>query len=90
MHITTPQLKNSDLLKSELLKTAISKFEISFLEEEMNEDYYHLVVDEEYDSNICAEIEKLYINAGWYKAVCKTSSSKGERYGLTGLQLWRK
>lgn len=87
MKITTPKDKESDLSK---LEEAIKKIEDQFSKEENGEDYYHLVIEGEYNKQVCQEISKMYRNAGWKSAICMTSSDNGEKGGLTGLQLWRK
>lgn len=71
------------------LHKAISDFENDFQSEEKNQEYYHLIINGELCRELCDKIESTYLAAGWKTVVCKTSSEKGERGGLTGLQLWR-
>ena len=68
---------------------AVSKFEEQFKKDDKDQDYYHLVIVGEYNRDVCDEIKKTYIEAGWKRVNCRTSSENGERGGLTGLQLWR-
>ena len=82
--------KPSDITSgTSLLEEAISKFEEELRNDDKDENYYHLVIIGEYNREVCDEIQKLYLEAGWAKTICKTSSEKGERGGLTGLQLWK-
>lgn len=60
-----------------------------FKHEEKDKNYYHLVVDTEYNRETCDVVEQIYKNAGWKDVRCKTSSEKGENPGLTGLQLYK-
>lgn len=85
MIITKPRDMIADLSK---LKEAIEKFEKEFKTEEKGKSYYHLVIDGEYNRDVCDRIQVLYSTAGWRKVTCKTSSENGERPGLTGLQLY--
>lgn len=85
MKITSP--KEMKKTKDFDLKEALSKFEQMLLEEKKNQSYYHIVINGEYNRDICDNIEKLYTEQGWEKVTCKTSSENGERRGLTGLQL---
>lgn len=71
------------------VEEAVSKFEEKFVKEEKDQEYYHLVIVNEYNRQTCDEVEKIYSQAGWSKVKCTTSSEKGERGGLTGLQLYR-
>lgn len=64
------------------------KFEKQLKISVKGEKYYHLVIDGEYSREACNIIESCYKKAGWTKAICKTSSEKGDREGLTGLQLY--
>ena len=84
MNITKPQQMTSGISK---LEEAINKFESKFLIEDKDESYYHLVINGEYNRQVCDEIEKIYTEYGWEKVKCRTSSENGERCGLTGLQL---
>lgn len=77
------------LINEEDLQVAIDEFEINLDSQERGKDYYHLVIAGELQREICDEIQRLYLEAGWVKVVCKTSSEDNERAGLTGLQLWR-
>ncbi len=86
MNITKPNEMSSGISKFE---EAINKFEAQLKNKDKDQDYYHLVIEGEYNRDVCDEIEKAYTDAGWNIANCKTSSEKGERGGLTGLQLWR-
>jgi len=85
--ITRPEDKSEDLSK---LEYAVRDFEKQFKLEENGLDYYHLVIDYEINKEVCNKIQSIYKNAGWFKVTCKTSSEKGEKPGLTGLQLFRK
>ena len=84
--ITKPEQMTSGTTK---VQEAISKFEEQLSDEEKDEQYYHLVIDEEYNRQTCDEIERIYTEAGWLNVKCRTSSENGERGGLTGLQLYR-
>lgn len=86
MKVTTPEEMSSG---TDYLEIAIAAFEKKFESKEKDEDYYHLVISGEYNRITCDEIERLYKEAGWKKVICKTSSEKGERGGLTGLQLFK-
>ena len=86
MNITKPEDMTSGISKVE---EAVSKFEKQLTKEEKDEQYYHLVIIGEYNRQTCDEIERIYMEAGWSKVKCKTSSENGERGGLTGLQLYR-
>lgn len=85
MKITKPEEMKADTSK---LNEAVSKFEKQFAKENKGKEYYHLVIDGEHNREVCIEIQRLYIAAGWRVVVCRTSSQNGERPGLTGLQLW--
>lgn len=85
MNITKPDMMQSLTSKVE---EAVSKFEQRFIENEKDQEYYHLVIVGEYSRRVCDEIERIYTEAGWSKVKCSTSSEKGERGGLTGLQLY--
>lgn len=87
MKITKPEEMESGTSK---LEEAVGKFEEQFKDEDKDQEYYHLVLIGEYNRDVCDAIQKLYLESGWAKAVCKTSSEGGERGGATGLQLWRK
>lgn len=86
MKITSPQGMTSDISKVEKV---VSEFEERFAKEEKDEKYYHLVIVGECNRQTCDEVERIYKESGWSKVECSTSSAKGERYGLTGLQLYR-
>ena len=86
MRVTKPNQMTSGISKYE---EALSKFEEQFANEDTDLDYYHLVIVGEYNRETCDEIQQTYINAGWSRAKCSTSSEKGERGGLTGLVLYR-
>lgn len=86
MRIITPSEMESDASK---LEEAVDKFNEQLKKEDKDEDYYFLAIDGEYNREVCDKIQRLYTDAGWLEAKCKTSSEKGERGGLTGLQLWR-
>ena len=75
-------------MEADKIEEAVNKFEAQFKEEDKGEQYYHLVIDGEYNRKVCDQIQELYIKAGWKSVKCSTSSEKGERGGLTGLQLW--
>lgn len=82
--------KPSDITSgTSLLEEAISKFEEKLRNDDKDVEYYHLVINGEYNREVCDEIQKLYLEAGWSKSVCKTSRENGERGGLTGLELWK-
>ena len=66
---------------------AMRKFEAELAKESRGESYYHLVITGEYNRLTCNGVEKMYEGAGWSKAICKTTSERNERPGLTGLQL---
>jgi hypothetical protein len=83
--ITTPNEMNSGISK---LEEALNKFEERFSREDKDITYYHLVIDGEYNRPTCDEIKRLYKEAGWKLALCKTSSEYGERGGLTSLRLY--
>ena len=86
INITKPEQMTSGISNT---KEAIGKFEAQLAKENKDENYYHLVIDGEYNRATCDEIEKLYTEAGWADVRCKTSSENDERGGLTGLQLYR-
>lgn len=86
MKITTPYKMQSGKEKVEEL---ISKFEKEFLKKGKDLNYYHLVVEGEYKEHIRKRVEYSYLNAGWAKVQCRTSSENNEKPGLTGLHLWR-
>jgi hypothetical protein len=86
MNITTPNQMMSGTSKVE---EAVSKFENQFSQSEKDEKYYHLVIVGEYNRQTCDEVERIYTKAGWLGVKCSTSSEKGERGGLTGLQLYK-
>ncbi len=86
MNITKPEQMTSGTSKVE---EAVSKFEEQFAKYEKDDKYYHLVIVGEYNRQTCDEIERIYTEAGWSKVICSTSSEKGERGGLTGIQLYR-
>lgn len=71
------------------LQKALEAFKEAFSKEEHDKKYYHLVISNEYTRETCDLIEKAYLEGGWGKAHCRTSSENNERPGLTGLQLWR-
>lgn len=85
MKITKPNEMESGIL----LDSAIKKFEIEFSKEDKDQSYYHIVIEGEYNRHTCDKIESIYTNAGWNNVTCKTSSERGERGGLTGLQLYK-
>jgi hypothetical protein len=86
--VTTPEEKKG--LSEKLFKNVIESFENSFVKEPNNLNHYFLVVVRgEFDRNVCDKIQEIYLNAGWEKVICKTSSENGERGGLTSLKLWR-
>jgi len=84
--LTTPKdMRMNPNRESDIMAEAFEKqLKISV----KGEKYYHLVIDGEYSREACTIIENAYKHAGWSKAVCRTSSEKGEREGLTGLQLY--
>ena len=84
--ITTPKDMGCNVNK--LIIEALSKFEKEFKNEEQGEEYYHLVIQDEYPREVCDEIEKIYKGVGWKNVKCKTSSENGERPGLTELELY--
>lgn len=84
--ITTPETMKGDISN---LGEVLTKFEKEFLNEEKGEEYYHLVIEGEYNRATLDEVEKIYTNAGWSKVRCRTSTETGESAGLTGLQLYR-
>jgi hypothetical protein len=84
MKITKPEEMTFGTSKVE---EVVSKFEEEFAKTNKDKEYYHLVIDGEYNRNVCNEIEKLYTDAGWLNVTCRTSTENGERGGLTGLQL---
>lgn len=86
MNITKPQEMTSGTSKVEEL---VSEFEKELSKKEKDQEYYHLVVDGEYNRKTCDEVERIYEEAGWWRVKCSTSSENGERGGLTGLQLFR-
>ena len=86
MKIITPSEMESGTSR---LEEAVDKFNEEFKKDCKDQDYYFLVIDVEYNREVCDEIQKLYTDAGWKKVKCITSSENGERGGLTGLQLWR-
>jgi hypothetical protein len=86
MKITRPEQMTAGTSKVE---EAVSKFEAEFTKDEKDLEYYHLVIEGEYNRQTCDEIEKIYSEGEWVKVKCRTSSENGERGGLTGLQLWR-
>lgn len=85
MNITRPDQMTSGTSKVE---EAVSKFEKKFAEVEKDQQYYHLVINGEYNRETCDEVERIYTEAGWSRVECKTSSENGE-HGLTRLQLYR-
>lgn len=85
--ITTPADMESEVSK---LDVVLAKFEKKFSDETMDEEYYHLVIVGEYNRPTLDAVEEAYTNAGWSKVRCRTSREKGERAGLTELQLYRK
>jgi hypothetical protein len=85
MNVTKPSDMSNGVAK---LAEAISRFEQELKTEDKDENYYHLVITGEYSEAVCDQVERKYVSAGWSNAVCSTSSKKGERSGLTGLQLW--
>lgn len=47
------------------------------------------IIDGEFSINDRNEVARKYLNeGGWYAAFHKTSSENGERYGLTGFELF--
>ncbi len=82
MKITNPKQTESGTSK---LEEAVNKFETQF--KEKDQTYYHLVIEGEYNREVCDKIELLYLQAGWSDVICKTSTENGERGGLTGLRL---
>ena len=82
MKVTSPSEKLG-------VEKIVEQFEQEFKNEEINLDYYFLVISGEYPRGVCDEIEQIYKDAGWKKVLCRTSSERGERPDLTGLQLWR-
>lgn len=86
-NLTTPSDLHEDF--GAKFKEAVQKFEDQFKNQLDDEEYYHLVIVGEYSRGVCSRIEKEYMNVGWGKVVCKTSTENGERGGLTGLRLWR-
>lgn len=86
INVTKPEEMTSGISK---LEEAVNKFEAKLDKADKDEEYFHLVISGEYNRRVCDEIQKLYTKAGWDKVSCSTSSEKGERGGLTGLQLWR-
>lgn len=85
MNITSPK----EMESSKKPHDALIAFEDKLMEEVGGQSFYHIVIIGEYPRNICDEIERLYIEEGWQKAVCRTSSENGERGVLTGLKLYR-
>ena len=86
MKITKPEEMTSGISKVE---DVVNKFENEFDKAEKDQEYYHLVISGEYNRQTCDEVEEIYTKAGWVKVRCSTSSEKGERGGLTGLQLYK-
>ena len=86
MNITKPEQMISGTSKVE---EAVSKFEEEFKRVEKDQDYYHLVIEGEYNRQTCDEIERIYRKAGWLLVTCRTSSETNERGRLTGLQFYR-
>lgn len=66
--------------------TLVSKFNQLLLKESY-ENYYHIVIEGEYDRVILKRVEEAFKTAGWNNVICRTSSEKGERPGLTSLQI---
>ena len=87
MNVTSP---NEMLSGTSRTEEALHKIEEALKRDDKDEEYYHLVISGEYNREVCDEIQTIYLNAGWGRAFCRTSSENGERGGLTGLQLWRK
>jgi hypothetical protein len=86
MKLTSPKEMECDLSS---LSKVLELFEAQFKKEEKGKEYYFLVIEGVYSRNLCDKIQELYLDIGWENVICKTSSEKGERVGLTGLQLWR-
>lgn len=81
-------VKPSDLFSGTTeLERALMLFEAELRLMPKDKTYYHAIITKELSRKICDAVQELYLKAGWKKAVCTTSSEKGERPGLTGLQL---
>lgn len=72
-----------------LLLNALELFENKLKLVNPKSSYFFLVITEHLDKTICKKIEEIYKNAGWSKVECINSFDNGERYGLTGLKLWK-
>lgn len=86
--VSTPKDTLSEVNLTTVEKLIVA-FEQEMLEEESDQQYYHLVIQNEFPRPVLDEIEKRYKAAGWAKVKCGTTSEDNERPGLTGLQLWR-
>ena len=85
MKITTPEEMKGGLSK---LDEAVGKFERQLKEEDKDQSFYSLVIEREYNREVCDEIEKIYKEAGWSVVCCRTSSENQEIPGLTALMLY--
>lgn len=86
MKITAPQDKEN----FQAIEEIVNKFEKEFINEPVNQSFYHLVIEGEYPRELLDKIQQAYLDAGWAKAICKSSSETNERPGLTGLKLWNR
>ena len=88
MKALTPQdLKQS--YDQQKVDEIIEKFNKKLLEENKEQHFYHVVIEGEYSRILLVRVEEAYRKAGWNNVECRTSNEKGERPGLTGLQLLR-
>jgi len=82
MKLTAP----NDMISHEI-EEALREFEAQLKNEELNQDFYFLVINLTLTRKQCDFVEEAYKKAGWKTVECKTSAENGERPGLTGLKL---
>lgn len=86
--VTTPDDLSST--GTRMVLSCLEKFEKSLYFRPDDENYYILLIDGNYHSDVLRKVEKIYENAGWKRAKCEIAKPSAIlSSGITSLELWR-